>query len=182
MPTLSQDLVDLLIDWAAFADTASTRSCGLRPFAPSSVSLKLHLVHSACTSDTCDWNSGAARRTRRMPNLRGIEISVADVDTNSTLMINWLGSPEALHAHLRRWNDSSGALSQFELRFRRSTAVPWLSIVDLISCFPDLETLGINGASPPSHIASLPPSFPPFPARLANVHLDLAQNTKYFFN
>ncbi|KAJ7474044.1 hypothetical protein FB451DRAFT_1247708 [Mycena latifolia] len=104
-------------------------------------------------------------RLHRCPSLTRIDIRVVDASEAAV----WLNSFSALHTHLQSWNDNSDSISHLDLRFGSFIELPLRTILNIVSCIPCIEQLGIYGPSRLSKYTDVLPSFAP--SLLA--HLDL---------
>lgn len=106
-------------------------------------------------------------RLHRCPNLVRIYLHVLDPTGDGAVWIN----SHALYHHLRSWNDSSGSISHLDVRLASSVELPLRAVINLLSCVPCIQKLGIYGASRLAKDSDVYPdsSFAPSVLR----HLDL---------
>jgi hypothetical protein len=96
----------------------------------------LELEHTSSVPDT-----KLLARLHNCPNLTHIGLYV----TTAAAAV-WLASHDALHSHLRAWGHHSlTSISRLDLRFGSINEITLATIIEVLSCVPRIETLGIYG-------------------------------------
>ncbi|KAJ7474059.1 hypothetical protein FB451DRAFT_1367080 [Mycena latifolia] len=173
MDELAQELVDHFIDCWNVVDKDAMSSCSLvcKHWVPrsryhlfSDVSLNIdnlrslvdlvepsslpilsyirHLVFRGIPLDTTHL-----ARLHLCQNLTSIEIFIPSQLIKVGELLRWLGSEEALRAHLRSWHDQSVCFSSLRFNTLAFLQMPLHAISDIISCVPGIKTFGISGIS-----------------------------------
>ncbi|KAJ7638055.1 hypothetical protein B0H17DRAFT_1149298 [Mycena rosella] len=195
MNDLAQELADQIINWVAAEDSMHLCICNLvckrwlhrtRYYLFSRVHLNtkslryfVDLVERSALPILCfirhlelryndsPLDNTLLARAHLCPHLSRIEIIIAGPSTG------WLRN-EDLHSHLRSWSDASGSLSRLDLVVHRPTPnnVSLATLTNIVSCFPNLDTLGMRGIFLPEEEEMTNPLFTP--SRLEHLFLSQA--------
>ncbi|KAJ7140713.1 hypothetical protein C8R44DRAFT_866412 [Mycena epipterygia] len=115
-------------------------------------------------------------RLHHCPNLTNIELVVQYSGTGE---VGWLAR-DSLHTHLRSWSAKAVSLSRVDLSCRDFVALPVLTMICLLSCFPSLETVGIDSLYTFEGDTDLYPAFAP--THLANLDIYTFHRSNLFFS
>ncbi|KAJ7474045.1 hypothetical protein FB451DRAFT_1247710, partial [Mycena latifolia] len=119
-------------------------------------------------------------RLHQCPNLGSIDILITG--GSDSAVVAWLDSREALHTHLQSWSENSISLSRLDVNFslRKMLELSLGTIINVISCVPTIETLGLRNIYGLSEYAPAQLSFAP--SRLAHLDLQVYQRGSVFFS